>query len=308
VAALRAGAHVMVEKPIALTVRQGLRMVAAAAACGRTLAVAENYRRDPINRLAKALLDAGAIGRPFLAVQSSSGSGDRVIITPWRHLRRMCGIVVDMGVHYTDLLEYYLGPIESVVGMSARVDDRRRDDQGGWHAVDAEDVSLGIARFRGGALANWMLSLAGRGEGSFSRVIYGTAGSLAIPGDRTGHPLRLTAQDASAPLSDADLLALAPGYQLDPATAALFGGERLARYDLPWADVDANLLAIEQDDFAAAILAGRAPEVAGAEGLRALALVYGLLESERLGRFVSADELIAGAAHQYQDDLERPIA
>ena len=52
------------------------------------------------------------------------------------------------------------------------------------------------------------------GEGSFSRVIYGTAGSLAIPGDRTGHPLRLTAQDASAPLSDADLLALAVDFQV----------------------------------------------------------------------------------------------
>lgn len=303
VEALRAGVHVLVEKPIALTVHQGLRMVVAAAERGCKLAVAENYRRDPINRLAKAVIDAGAVGRPFLVVQSSSSGADRVMITPWRHLRNMGGIVIDMGVHYTDLLEYYLGPIESVVGMSARVDERRRDEQGAWHAVDAEDLSVGLARFHNGAVANWMLSLAGRGESSFSRVIYGTSGSLAIPPDRSGRSLRLHTQGADVPLSDEDLLALVPDFQLDPTTAALFGGERLARYALAWNDIDANLLAIEQDDFAEAILTGREPEVSGTEGLRALALVYGFLEAERLGRFVSAEELITGEAHAYQSEL-----
>lgn len=302
--ALRAGVHVMVEKPIALTVRQGLRMVAAAREANRKLAVAENYRRDPINRLARALIDAGALGRPFLATQLSSGGGESVIITPWRHLKRAGGIVIDMGIHYADLLEYYLGPIESVVGMSARVDERRRDAQGAWHAVDAEDLSVGVARFQSGAIANWLLSLAGRGEGSFSRTIYGTAGSLAIPADRTGQPLRLTRHGAAAPLSEEELLELVPDFRLDPTTAALFGGERLTRYELEWADVDANLLAIEQDDFAEAVLSGREPEVGGDDGLRSLALVYGFLEAERLGRVVTTAELLAGAAHAYQDEID----
>jgi predicted dehydrogenase len=304
VEALRAGVHVMVEKPIALTVRQGLRMVAAAREAGRKLAVAENYRRDPINRLARALIDAGALGRPFLATQLSSGGGESVIITPWRHLRKTGGIVIDMGIHYTDLLEYYLGPIESVVGMSARVDERRRDAQGDWHAVDAEDLSVGVARFQSGAIANWLLSLAGRGEGSFSRMIYGTAGSLGIPGDRSGQPLRLVQHGATAALADAQLLELVPDFQLDPTTAALFGGERLTSYTMPWADIDASLLAIEQDDFVEAILTGREPEVAGADGLRSLALVYGFLEAERLGRIVSTADLLSGAAHAYQDEID----
>ena len=81
VEALAAGAHVMVEKPIALTVEQGLRLVRAADEAGLKLAVAENYRRDPINRLVQALVDAGALGRVFLAVQSSSSGGEKVIIT-----------------------------------------------------------------------------------------------------------------------------------------------------------------------------------------------------------------------------------
>ena len=85
--ALQAGRHVQVEKPITLTIAEGRDLVAAAR--DRKLSVAENYRRDPINRLAKALIDAGVLGTPFLVVQSSSGAGENVIITPWRHLKRV---------------------------------------------------------------------------------------------------------------------------------------------------------------------------------------------------------------------------
>ena len=306
VAALEAGIHVMVEKPIALTVRQALPLVRAAERANRKLAVAENYRRDPINRLARALLDAGAIGRPFLAVQSSSGSGENVIITPWRHQRRSGGIVVDMGVHYTDILEYYLGPITSVLGMSAVVDSERTDAAGVRHPADAEDLSIGVARFRSGALANWMLSLAGRGQDHFNRIIYGTAGSLAIPPDRSGRALELVQRQGGqdAAVSATELLALVPDFALDATTAALFGGDRLSTYSMKWADIDASLLAIELDDFAEAILADRAPEVAGVDGLRSLALVYGFFESERLGRTVQIDELLSGKTATYQDEIE----
>jgi predicted dehydrogenase len=296
----------MVEKPIGLTVKQGRRLVEAAAQSGRKLAVAENYRRDPINRLARALLDAGVIGRPFLAVQSSSGSGEHVIITPWRHLRKSCGIVVDMGVHYTDMLEYFMGPIESVVGMNAVVDHERRGSDGKTYPADAEDLSAGTARFRSGAMPSWLLSMAGRGTGHYQRVIYGMGGSLNVPGDRTGHPLHLTqrrdGKDVAVPVEE--LLALVPDFALEPTTAALFGGERLTSYSLPWTDIDAGLLAVEHDDFVSAILDDRPPEVSGEDGLRDLALVYGFLESERLGRVVHIDEPLSGAVSSYQDELE----
>lgn len=193
VAALEAGVHVMVEKPIALTVRQSLQLIEAAERTGRKLAVAENYRRDPINRLAKALIESGVLGQVFLGVQSSSGSGERVIITPWRHQRQSGGIVVDMGIHYTDLLEFFLGPIDQVMGMSGQVDQERRDTEGVWHPVDAEDLSVGVARFRSGALANWLLNLAGRGESQFAHLLRHTRHPV-----HPARPLRRRA-DAIAP-------------------------------------------------------------------------------------------------------------
>ena len=302
--ALAAGLHVLAEKPVTLTVKQGRELVAAARAANRKLAVAENYRRDPINRLARALVDAGAIGQPFLAVQSSSGSGEFVVITPWRHLKRSGGIVMDMGVHYSDILEYYLGPIDTVFAMNGIVDAQRKDRDGGLHPADAEDLSVGVARFASGAVANWLLSMAGRGEGYFHRAIYGTGGSLVIPSDRTGRALRLNQRREGQDAAADDLLALLPDFALDDVTAALFGGERLATYDLPWADIDANLLGIEQADFVAAIAEDREPEVNGEQGLRSLAIVFGFLEAELVGRPVNVSDILEGRTAVYETGME----
>jgi predicted dehydrogenase len=306
--ALRAGCHVQVEKPITLT-RGGGRYLGPAAP-DRKLSVAENYRRDPVNRLAKALLDSGAIGKPFLAVQSSSGAGENVIITPWRHLKRACGIAIDMGVHYADILEYLLGPIATVAGLGAVIDAERKGVDSTMFPADAEDVTIGVGRFESGALATWLLNVAGRGEGHFSRMVYGTGGSLSIPGDRTGSPLKLVVRKDGQDIVVADdqLLALVPDFKLDETTAALFGGERITSYQLPWADTDANLLAIEFDDFAEAILSDRQPEVDGAFGLRSLALSYGFLESDRLGRFITTTELLTSDDLPYQREIEASLA
>ena len=93
-------------------------------------------------------------------------------------------------------------------------------------------------------------------------------------------------------VSPEEQLALVPDFALDEVTARLFGGDRLASYDLPYPDIDASLLAIEQVDFAAAIVEDRAPEVDGDIGLRSLAIAYGFLEAELLGRALTVDELL----------------
>ncbi len=303
--ALRSGVHVMVEKPITLTVAEGLRLVHAAHQAGRKLAVAENYRRDPINRLARALIDAGVFGTPHLATQSSSSAGEHVIITPWRHLRNRGGIVVDMGVHYTDILEYLLGPMDSVFALNRVIDTQRKDASGALHPADAEDLSVGVTQFRSGAIGNWLLNMAGRGENHFTRMVYGPGGTLAIPADRTGDPLRLTLREAGKDraIESGDLLGFVPDYHLDTVTAALFGGERLTQYALEWATIDANLLAIEQADFVASVVEDRAPEVDGKQGLRSLALVFAMLESGGLKRMVGVDEILSGNLRGYEDSI-----
>ena len=65
----------MCEKPLALTIRGCDLIIAAAERSGKILSVAENFRRDPINRLVRALLDDGAIGeRQFIMETSLSAA------------------------------------------------------------------------------------------------------------------------------------------------------------------------------------------------------------------------------------------
>jgi predicted dehydrogenase len=189
--------------------------------------------------------------------------------------------------------------------MNAIVDKQRTDQQGAKHEADAEDLSVGVMRFESGAIANWLLNVAGRGEGSFSRMIYGTGGSLAIPGDRTGKPLRLVQRRDGKDVPVEDLLSLVPDFHLDDVTAALFKGDRLTSYDMAWADIDANLLGIEQADFVDSAINNREPEVTGEQGLRSLALVFGLLESELLKRMVTLNEVLEGKESPYQAEIER---
>src|SRR6266849_11952 len=129
---LRAGLHVQVEKPLAITMRGCNLIIETARNTGRILSVAENYRRDPINRLARALIDDGAIGTPQLMMETSVGGGNQLFITPWRHQKLHGTLTLDAGVHNADILMYYLGDVESVYGEGRLYEKYRyKTDSGG---------------------------------------------------------------------------------------------------------------------------------------------------------------------------------
>ena len=79
------GLDTLCEKPLALTVRGCNGIMAAAERSGKILSVAENYRRDPINRLVRVLLDDGAIGDRQFIMETAVRGRDTLFITPWRH-------------------------------------------------------------------------------------------------------------------------------------------------------------------------------------------------------------------------------
>ena len=176
----------------------------------------------------------------------------------------------------------------------------------------AEDTSAGQVRFANGALGQWLLSVAGHGEGYFSRRFYGSDGSLQAPADRTGQPvlyaraahMRSDAGGPDRPLGDADVRTLLPDFSLNDPTARLFGASLLTSYDLPFEEIDRKLLALEIHDFGRAILDTRPPEVDGSGGLEAVAAVYAFFESSLLGREVGLDEVVSGAAGGYQREID----
>ena len=106
--------------------------------------------------------------------------------------------------------------------------------------------------------------------------------------------------------SGRELLGQLPGFALDDVTTRLFGNNAV-EYDIPFATADAGHIAIEVHDFAAAVLAGTAPEIDGHGGLTAVAALLGVYESGLLGREVSMADLLDGTVSGYQDELDRAM-
>jgi predicted dehydrogenase len=318
---LKAGKHVLCEKPLALTVRSCRALTDAATQGKAILATAENYRRDPTNRLAKAALDAGLIGDPFLMSQVHLGGGREIIITPWRHDKEKGAIGLDMGVHFTDLFQYFLGPFDTVFGkgfIAEPVRYRRRDPEMNTDAYKArlaempesivatgEDAVLALYTMAWGVTVQLSYIHAGPSKKRQShRLIHGREGMLEIPQDRTGGQVVLRTDTLE--LSGRELLSALPGFELDPVTGAIFGHDGV-EYSLPPGGADAALLAIEQHDFCHAILSLGRPEVDGHDGATAVAALLGVYESQRVGRPVTIAEVLRGEVDAYQRDTDARI-
>jgi len=166
-----------------------------------------------------------------------------------------------------------------------------------------EDAIFGQITFETGALGQWTNHHAGHGEALRQRKVFGTRGSITAPGDRNGHPVQLHIDDVGA-ITDQRVLDYAPSYRLEPAAAALFGGERPWRYNFDFPLTDRKLLALEYHELARCIRTGEQPEVTGAVALRDVALVYALYESDRAGRPVTIEEVESSAVDAYQREID----
>ncbi len=133
--------------------------------------------------------------------------------------------------------------------------------------------------------------------------MFGSAGSLECPGDRNGRPIVLHLDDGTRIDGEA-ILEYARSYHLEPLAAELFGGERPWTYTLEFNDTDSRLLALEYHELGQCITSGTTPEVTLEEGRRDLALTYAPFESGVLGRPVTLEDVLSGAADTYQSELD----
>jgi predicted dehydrogenase len=298
---LESGVHVQVEKPLSVSVAAGRRMVGAAGRAGRILSVAENYRRDPMNRLLRHVVRSGAIGEPCFLLDVHVQDGRRVVVSPWRHEWRNGGIVLDMGIHYADMVEYLMGPVTTVSALSRRVRETRE-----WTApdgsvqvvpVECDDLYTANLTFESGAQGAFVMHFGGAGEGQAQRTVHGTAGSVSGPPDRSGKPVRM--HRGGEVLEGQALVEALPEFRLPDTEARLFG-ERPGCVEILFAQMDAGLIAVETADFLDAIREGRPPELDGEGGLRSVALVMALLESSHQGQPVRIPEVLSGAACEFQ--------
>jgi len=292
---LRAGKHVLVEKPFAISVRAGWRMVEAARDAGLSLGVAEVVRyREPVRAL-RWLLDSGRIGSVQMWVSGGMGAPDwspDVIVakTPWRHrkLEAGGGPTVDGAVHLFDQIRYLCGEVDEIGAMAPRLEPRRviRDEAG--RVIESvenevEDAYFAHLKLASGAVGTVFGGVAGHGEPTGMKdgpAIYGTKGCLK-------------------------------GGEL-----ILDGGERAPSRDLFDEQAPAELkerwfprgvqdgFALELLDFLRSVETGKPMETDGLEGLRDLACSYAVLESATLNRPVKVGDVLAGQVREYQREID----
>src|SRR6516162_3423024 len=117
--AAAAGKHVFLDKPIANVVAEGREIARLCEASGVVLALGYQRRRESHFRWIKAEIDAGRFGR--LVQAECNISRDRlgkIDLSSWRYQAAGMpgGVMLQIGIHYVDVLEYLLGPIKAVSG------------------------------------------------------------------------------------------------------------------------------------------------------------------------------------------------
>ena len=141
-AVMEAGAHVLVEKPIAATIEEGLRLIEKAKFLGRLLMVGHIVRFNPAIQALKRKLDAGELGRIFQIVCRRTG--------PFPARIRDVGVVIDLAPHDVDVMRFLTG--QEVTRVFAETEQRIHTEH--------EDMLLGLMRFADGTKGcleiNWL--------------------------------------------------------------------------------------------------------------------------------------------------------
>jgi predicted dehydrogenase len=145
-AAARAGKHVFVEKPLALTVAGVRRVAEAAEGSGVVVQAGQNRRRQPANRRIKAMIDAGELGTVLqLEAMHSAAGGHKPDLPAWRADPEECphGGMTALGVHTVDTFNYFMGPARLVTAFSRRFTGIRELDDATSVLLEYGDGQLG---------------------------------------------------------------------------------------------------------------------------------------------------------------------
>jgi predicted dehydrogenase len=198
-AALEAGKSVYNEKPLALALADGARLVETARSRGVRLGAAPDTFLGGGLQTCRALLDDGAIGIPVAATAFMLNHGhERWHPAPDFYYQRGGGPLFDMGPYYLTALVSLLGPVRRVTG-SARITFPERTIQsepraGERIAVETPTHLAAVLDFASGAIGTLVTSFDVWASHTPRLEIYGSEGSLSLPDPNTfGGPVRIAA-------------------------------------------------------------------------------------------------------------------
>ena len=191
IAAARAGKAVFCEKPLANTVRDAERMLAAVEKAGVVHMICHNYRRAPAVMLARQLIAEGQLGtiRHYRGTYLQDWITDPNFPLVWRLDKKKAGsgALGDIAAHSIDLARFLVGEISEVAADLATFVKMRPlpDNPKKRGRVTVDDASVSLVRFANGAIGTIEATRMAPGRKNYNRFeINGSRGSLAFDLER----------------------------------------------------------------------------------------------------------------------------
>ncbi|MBQ3756541.1 MAG: Gfo/Idh/MocA family oxidoreductase [Oscillospiraceae bacterium] len=185
--ALKAGKHVLCEKPMAISLADCEEMVRVAKEQGKRLMIGQNQRLTNAHQLAKKMIADGEIGK-VITFRTTFGHGgpETWSITPGKNTwffdktKAAMGAMADLGIHKTDLIQFLLG--ENVVRTTAKLTtlDKRGAD---GNLIGVDDNAICIYEMASGVIGTMTASWTYYAAEDNSTVFYGTEGEMRIYDD-----------------------------------------------------------------------------------------------------------------------------
>ena len=265
IAALKAGKHVLCEKPMATTLAECEEMVKTAHEAGKFLMIGHNQRLAKAHAVAKELIDQGMIGR-IITFRTTFGHGgpETWSVDPGKNTwffdknKATMGAMADLGIHKTDLIQFLTG--QHVVRTTARVVTLDKKDASG-QLIGVDDNAICIYEMSGGTMGTMTASWTYYGAEDNSTILYGEKGIMRIYDD-PAHSIVVKLADGTEKVYDVE--------QIQTNDNQTKSGV-----------IDLWMNCLETNT---------PPEISGEEALYAMRAVFASLESAKAGTAVDIPE------------------
>jgi UDP-N-acetyl-2-amino-2-deoxyglucuronate dehydrogenase len=277
VAALQAGKHVIIEKPMEITLAACDRIIAEAERAKRKVTVISQHRFDTASMVVKDLITSGRLGKIVMVTadvkwwrtQQYYDSGD------WRGTWKLDGggCLMNQGVHTVDLVQWLGGRVTQVFGHARTAAHER---------IEVEDVAAATFTFASGAIGTIVASTASYPGFPVRIDIYGTEGSAVLEGDRLK---TVTLKDGTTFASEEaaeHALSVARGGTNSVKDEAATR-PKAAPVGAVWGDAHREQLR----DFIRAIRTGGEPLITPRDARHPVEIILGVYESSRTGQPVT---------------------
>ncbi len=262
--ALNAGKHVLVEKPVALTLEDAREMIKIAKEKGKILMVGHNQRLLSTHRRAKEVLNSGAIGN-LITIQSNfkhdgpeTWSVTRSNKT-WFFDKKSAqfGVLGDLGSHKLDIIRYLTDKEVSEVSAVTMTLDKRLPD---GNLIEIEDNAIVSFKLSNGLPGIMHVSWSNYGDEDNSTIIYGDKGVMKIFGD----------------FSDDIVLEMRDGSTVKYMVGKIQTNQNQTKSGII-------------DEFVSSIVENREPLVTGVDGHNTIATILACYDSAKSGNWTKVD-------------------